>query len=178
MELQKYTGNNGVITKFTGMKLSRYDKFTNPYENRDLILRILNNYRFSRYFINEAGPNVLIIFNDREYVCTIKEFVTNDERHKYSDRLYKNGFYKWIMKDSYTVGEIIRYRDIKDFIRNRITIDISQNFFDRLSDQYTYDITIGLLTHRIYSTPPEKVYDPYQDTIGDSLKRALRKLFD
>ena len=41
MQLQKYTGNNGVITKFTGMKLSRYDVFTNPREDRDLILKIL-----------------------------------------------------------------------------------------------------------------------------------------
>lgn len=177
MQLQKYTGNNGVITKFTGMKLSRYDVFTNPREDRDLILKILNNFKFTNYTVNQMYPNVLIIFNDQEYVCTIKEFNFRDKRHKYADRVNKDGFYKWVMKNSYTVGEIIKNTSIKDFIRNRITIDVSQNLFDKLSDQYTYEISVGLLTHKIRSTPPEKVYDPYQDTFLDSLGRMFGKLF-
>ena len=70
-----------IITEFRG-KLSRKDVFYNPQEDRDLILRILNNYKFSEYDVSNMKPNVLIIFNDQEYVCTITGFRTNDKRHK------------------------------------------------------------------------------------------------
>ena len=165
-----------IITEFRG-KLSRKDVFYNPQEDRDLILRILNNYKFSEYNVSNMKPNVLIIFNDQEYVCTITGFRTNDKRHKYSNRLNKDGYYDWIMKDSYTVADIIKHTTIKEFLSERITIDVKQSAFGKLCDKYTYDITHGMLTHKIYSTTPENVSDPYADSLSDSFTRIFDKIF-
>ena len=165
-----------IIKEFKG-SLSRKDIFYNPQENRDLILRILNNYKFSEYNISKMKPNVLIIFNDQEYVCTIKGFRTNDSRHKYRNRLYKDGYYDWVMKDSYTVADIIKHTTIDDFLRERITIDVTQSAFGKLCDKYTYEITVGMLTHKIYSTTPENVSDPYADSLSDSFARIFDKIF-
>lgn len=177
-ELDKFTGGNtGIVIKEFKGKLSRKDIFHNPCSDRDKILTILNNYRFSLYNINNMKPNVLIIFNDREYICTIKGFNYNDKRHKYANRVNRDGFYIWEMKDSYTVGEIVQHTTIKNFLNNRITIDIDQSLIDKMCDQYDINISCGLITERIYSTPLDKVDDPYNDTVFDAIGRACRKLF-
>ena len=75
----------GVVSRFIGSKMSRYDIFFNPTKDRSLILKILNNYRFSKFNVDNMYPNVLVIFNDKEYVCTIKEFNYDDPRHKYGN---------------------------------------------------------------------------------------------
>lgn len=177
--INKVSKNNtmpSVIKEFKG-KLSRKDIFNNPLSNRDKILTILNNYRFSKFNVDNMKPNVLVIFNDREYVCTIKEFNYDDSRHKYADRVNKSGFYIWEMKDSYTVGEIVKHTSIRDFLANRLTIDISQSAIDKMCDQYDIEISCGLLTERIYSTPLDKVDDPYSDTVFDAAGRMFRKIF-
>ena len=177
--INKVSKNNtmpSVIKEFKG-KLSRKDIFNNPLSNRDKILTILNNYRFSKFNVDNMKPNVLVIFNDREYVCTIKEFNYDDSRHKYADRVNKSGFYIWEMKDSYTVGEIVEHISIRDFLANRLTIDISQSAIDKMCDQYDIEISCGLLTERIYSTPLDKVDDPYSDTVFDAAGRMFRKIF-
>jgi hypothetical protein len=177
--INKVSKNNtmpSVIKEFKG-KLSRKDIFNNPLSNRDKILTILNNYRFSKFNVDNMKPNVLVIFNDREYVCTIKEFNYDDSRHKYADRINKSGFYIWEMKDSYTVGEIVEHTSIRDFLANRLTIDISQSAIDKMCDQYDIEISCGLLTERIYSTPLDKVDDPYSDTVFDAAGRMFRKIF-
>lgn len=177
--INKVSKNNtmpSVIKEFKG-KLSRKDIFNNPLSNRDKILTILNNYRFSKFNVDNMKPNVLVIFNDREYVCTIKEFNYDDSRHKYADRINKSGFYIWEMKDSYTVGEIVKHTSIRDFLANRLTIDISQSAIDKMCDQYDIEISCGLLTERIYSTPLDKVDDPYSDTVFDAAGRMFRKIF-
>lgn len=177
--INKVSKNNtmpSVIKEFKG-KLSRKDIFNNPLSNRDKILTILNNYRFSKFNVDNMKPNVLVIFNDREYVCTIKEFNYDDSRHKYADRVNKSGFYIWEMKDSYTVGEIVKHTSIRDFLANRLTIDISQSAIDKMCDQYDIEISCGLLTERIYSTPLDKIDDPYSDTVFDAAGRMFRKIF-
>jgi hypothetical protein len=177
--INKVSKNNtmpSVIKEFKG-KLSRKDIFNNPLSNRDKILTILNNYRFSKFNVDNMKPNVLVIFNDREYVCTIKEFNYDDSRHKYADRVNRSGFYIWEMKDSYTVGEIVKHTSIRDFLANRLTIDISQSAIDKMCDQYDIEISCGLLTERIYSTPLDKVDDPYSDTVFDAAGRMFRKIF-
>lgn len=177
--INKVSKNNtmpSVIKEFKG-KLSRKDIFNNPLSNRDKILTILNNYRFSKFNVDNMKPNVLVIFNDREYVCTIKEFNYDDSRHKYADRVNESGFYIWEMKDSYTVGEIVKHTSIRDFLANRLTIDISQSAIDKMCDQYDIEISCGLLTERIYSTPLDKVDDPYSDTVFDAAGRMFRKIF-
>lgn len=177
--INKVSKNNtmpSVIKEFKG-KLSRKDIFNNPLSNRDKILTILNNYRFSKFNVDNMKPNVLVIFNDREYVCTIKEFNYDDNRHKYADRVNKSGFYIWEMKDSYTVGEIVKHTSIRDFLANRLTIDISQSAIDKMCDQYDIEISCGLLTERIYSTPLDKIDDPYSDTVFDAAGRMFRKIF-
>lgn len=167
----------GVVTRFIGSKMSRHDVFTNPIKDRSFILNILNNYRFSKFNVDNMYPNVLVIFNDKEYVCTIKEFNYDDPRHKYADRVNKSGFYIWEMKNSYTVSEIIKHTDIKDFIANRVTIDVDQSALDRMCDQYDFTITCGLMTEKIYSTPVEKIDDPYSDTVFDAAGRMFGKIF-
>lgn len=178
-ELQNYDSKSSsvgiTIHEFKG-KLSKKDIFHNPHEDRSLILRILNNYKFKRYFIDNVFPNVLVIFNDREYVCTIKRYNEADRRYKYEERLHKNGFYIWELRDSYTVGEIVKNTSIKDFINNRITIETDRDIFDKLCDQYNYKITVGLGTHAIYNTPPEKISDPYSDTVYDAIGRFFKNL--
>lgn len=177
--INKVSKNNtmpSVIKEFKG-KLSRKDIFNNPLSNRDKILTILNNYRFSKFNVDNMKPNVLVIFNDREYVCTIKEFNYDDSRHKYADRVNRSGFYIWEMKDSYTVGEIVKHTSIRDFLTNRLTIDISQSAIDKMCDQYDIEISCGLLTERIYSTPLDKIDDPYSDTVFDAAGRMFRKIF-
>jgi len=177
--INKVSKNNtmpSVIKEFKG-KLSRKDIFNNPLSNRDKILTILNNYRFSKFNVDNMKPNVLVIFNDREYVCTIKEFNYDDSRHKYADRVNRSGFYIWEMKDSYTVGEIVEHISIRDFLANRLTIDISQSAIDKMCDQYDIEISCGLLTERIYSTPLDKIDDPYSDTVFDAAGRMFRKIF-
>lgn len=168
----------GVVSRFIGSKMSRHDIFFNPTKNRSLILKILNNYRFSKFNVDNMYPNVLVIFNDKEYVCTIKEFNYDDPRHKYADRINKSGFYIREMKDSYTVGEIIKHTPIKSFIANRVTIDVDQSAIDKMCDQYDVSITCGLMTERIYSTPIEKIDDPYSDTVFDAAGRMFRKIFN
>jgi len=177
--INKVSKNNtmpSVIKEFKG-KLSRKDIFNNPLSNRDKTLTILNNYRFSKFNVDNMKPNVLVIFNDREYVCTIKEFNYDDSRHKYADRVNRSGFYIWEMKDSYTVGEIVEHISIRDFLANRLTIDISQSAIDKMCDQYDIEISCGLLTERIYSTPLDKIDDPYSDTVFDAAGRMFRKIF-
>lgn len=177
--INKVSKNNtmpSVIKEFKG-KLSRKDIFNNPLSNRDKILTILNNYRFSKFNVDNMKPNVLVIFNDREYVCTIKEFNYDDSRHKYADRVNRSGFYIWEMKDSYTVGEIVKHTSIRDFLANRLTIDISQSAIDKMCDQYDIEITCGMMKERIYSTPLDKVDDPYSDTVFDAAGRMFRKIF-
>lgn len=177
--INKVSKNNtmpSVIKEFKG-KLSRKDIFNNPLSNRDKILSILNNYRFSKFNVDNMKPNVLVIFNDREYVCTIKEFNYDDSRHKYADRVNRSGFYIWEMKDSYTVGEIVKHTSIRDFLANRLTIDISQSAIDKMCDQYDIEITCGMMKERIYSTPLDKVDDPYSDTVFDAAGRMFRKIF-